>query len=69
MTIRKFFSYIALLGNILYILWILYNGIDEGFKDIASAQAVVLIGLVFLLTLNIILLCLPPRPAPAKFPK
>jgi hypothetical protein len=47
---------IALVGNITYVLWIVYNGIDEGFHGIGSVQAVSLIGLLFLLFLNFILL-------------
>ncbi|MBI2451972.1 hypothetical protein HYV50_02735 [Candidatus Pacearchaeota archaeon] len=45
------------MGNVAYILWILYNGIDEGFKDIGIVQIVSLIGLLILLALNIFLLC------------
>jgi hypothetical protein len=52
----KSLKYIALVGNTVYILWILRNGIDEGFKGIGTVQAVSLTGLVFLLILNIILL-------------
>ena len=48
--------YIALLGNGIYILWLLYNGIDEGFKGVNSVQGVAVTGMVILLILNIILL-------------
>jgi hypothetical protein len=48
--------YIALFGNAIYILWIVYNGIDDGFRNIGSVQAVSLIGLLCLLVLNIFLL-------------
>ena len=45
----------AIAGNVVFILWITYNGIDEGFKgtlpEIASY-----IGLTSLLILNIVLL-------------
>ncbi len=51
-----FIRYIAITGNIAYILWILYNGIDEGFKDIGIVQIVSLVGLLILLALNIFLL-------------
>lgn len=54
--VMKLLRYIALTGNVVYILWIVRNGINEGFRDIASVQAVVLIGLLFLLSLNILLL-------------
>lgn len=52
----KLFTKIALTGDALYILWILYNAIDEGFQHIASVQAVALLGLIILLGLNIMLL-------------
>lgn len=36
-----------------YIFWILYNGIDEGFKNILlSVKNVALIGLIILLVFN-----------------
>jgi hypothetical protein len=49
-------TFTALCGNVLYVLWVLYNGIDDGFRDIASVQGVVLIGLMILLAINFILL-------------
>jgi hypothetical protein len=53
----RFFCYLAIIGNILIVLWILYNVIDEGFQgtiyQIASA-----IGLILLLTLETVLLSL-----------
>ena len=56
MTINKILRNLVLLGNLIYILWILYNGINEGFKNILSVQAIALIGLIILLGLNIFLL-------------
>ncbi len=56
MTIFKFFRGAVIAGNIVYILWILYNGMEEGFKGIATVQAVVLFGLIILLSANIFLL-------------
>ncbi len=47
---------LALFGNAMYILWILYNAIDERGQGISTVQAIVLIGLVFLLALNSIIL-------------
>lgn len=48
-------KYAAVAGNILFVLWMLLNGIAEGFKatiyEIASY-----IGLTLLLTLNTVLL-------------
>ena len=49
-------KYLALVGDMIYILWILYNGIDEGFRNILNIQAIAPIGLVILLALNIFLL-------------
>ena len=51
----KFIRYIAIFGNVIYILWILLNGIDEGFSG-TTVQVVSYVGLIFLLILNIILL-------------
>ncbi len=51
----KFLRYAALAGNVIYILWIVRNGIDEGFKGVGSVQAVSLAGLLCLLVLNSIL--------------
>ena len=48
--------YAALAGNVAYILWIVWNGIDDGFKDIQSVQAASLLGLLCLLALNFFLL-------------
>ena len=56
MEIHKTLRNIALCGDVIYILWVLYNGIDEGFKNIGSVQAIVLIGLILLLAINIFLL-------------
>ena len=52
----KLLKNLALIGDALYAFWILYNGIDEGFRAIRTVEAVALIGLVVLLILNIILL-------------
>lgn len=47
---------IAICGDVIYILWMIYNGIDEGSHGIGSVQAVAISGLIILLILNIILL-------------
>ena len=49
-------KYIVLAGDMIYILWFLYNGIDEGFADIFTIRGIVPIGLVFLLVLNMLIL-------------
>jgi hypothetical protein len=54
-AVYNLFKYVAVAGNVLFVLWMLANGIDEGFKgtiyEIASY-----IGLTLLLTLNTVLL-------------
>ena len=54
-TVFNFLRYIAITGNGLFVLWILYNGINEGFKA-SIIQVVVYLGLIFLLILNAFLL-------------
>jgi len=49
-------KYVALAGDVLFILWIIYNAIDEGFSDAGSVQSIALTGLICLLVLNIWLL-------------
>jgi hypothetical protein len=51
----KLFRYLAIFGNLIFILWITYNGIDEGFKG-TIYQKISYISLTTLLILNIILL-------------
>jgi uncharacterized membrane protein len=53
--INKLLQYIAILGNVIYIFWILYNGIDEGFQG-GPVAIVSFIGLFCLLILNIFLI-------------
>ena len=47
--------YLAIAGNILYILWITYNAIDDGFAG-TPVQIVSYIGIICLLALNMLLL-------------
>ena len=53
--VMKYLMHLAVAGNIIYILWILYNGMDEGFRG-SLVQIVAPLGLVVLLVLNIALL-------------
>jgi hypothetical protein len=53
--VRSFLRYAAIAGNIVYVLWILHNGIDEGFAG-SLVQVVSMIGLMLLLVLNAVLL-------------
>ena len=57
--------YIAILGNASFILWILYNGVDEGFHDIATVQGIVPLVLVILLIVNLMLLWKSSPPDPS----
>ena len=51
----RLFCYAAMLGNLMFVLWILYNAIDEGFKG-TPYQVASGIGLILLLTLETVLL-------------
>lgn len=55
LTIYKVIKYLALVGNVLYILWILYNAVDSGFQE-RPVQAIALTGLIALLILNILII-------------
>jgi hypothetical protein len=54
-AIYNLFKYAAVAGNVLFVLWMLSNGIDEGFKG-TIYQILSYIGLTLLLTLNTVLL-------------
>ncbi len=54
-SLVKPLKYLALSGNILFVLWMLFNGIDEGFRA-TPMQLASYIGLTLLLALNSILL-------------
>lgn len=51
----KWLKYVAVAGNVVYLLWILYNGIDEGFRA-RPVEFVAMFGLMLLLVLNAVLL-------------
>lgn len=53
--IRNWISLIAISGNILFILWVLYNGINEDFAG-TMFERISYIGLMGLLATNAILL-------------
>ena len=48
-------NYIAVFGNAIYFLWVLWNGIDEGGKT-TPVQTISFIGVLFLFIFNIVLL-------------
>jgi hypothetical protein len=47
--------HVAIAGNMLFVLWILYNGMNEGFRG-TRPEVISYIGLVLLLVLNSLLL-------------
>ncbi len=47
--------YVAVVGNVIFILWITFNAIDSGFRG-TIYEKISGIGLIFLLTLNILLI-------------
>jgi len=51
----KELAYLAIAGNVVFILWVTANGIDEGFQGTAP-QLASYIGLIGLLLLNTLLL-------------
>lgn len=48
-------KFLALAGNILLVLWVTYNGIDEGFRGTVY-QKISYVGLILLMALNSALL-------------
>lgn len=53
--IKKILTILAVFGNILFMLWITYNGINEGFEG-TLPEKVSYVGLMCLLVLNTILI-------------
>jgi hypothetical protein len=54
-SLYHLFKYVAIPGNVLFILWVTYNGIDEGFRG-TLVQKASYVGLMLLLALNTILI-------------
>ena len=54
-TVRRWLRYAAIAGDVVFVLWIVRNGIDEGFSA-TPVQAVSYVGLIVLLALNAVLL-------------
>ncbi len=54
-SLSKVLRYCAVAGNVLFILWMLYNGMDEGFRA-TPYQLASYLGLTLLLLLNSVLL-------------
>jgi hypothetical protein len=53
--VRPWIRYVAIAGNVLYVLWIVRNGINEGFSG-NPVQVASYAGLLLLLALNVALL-------------
>ena len=54
-SLSTLFKYLAIAGNVLFILWVTYNGIDEGFRG-TRVQIASYVGLMLLLVLNTVLI-------------
>jgi len=54
-----FLRYAAICGNILFVLWILFNAMDEGFQG-TLPEKLSAVGLIGLLIVNCILLLMKP---------
>ncbi len=52
----KYLRYIAIVGDTIYILWILRIGLNEGFKHMGNIDSLPLSSLLLLLALNLYLL-------------
>ena len=52
---RSWLRYVAIAGNAAFVLWVLYNGIDEGFRGGPVAMAS-MVGLIVVLALDTVLL-------------
>jgi hypothetical protein len=47
---------VGLIGDVVFILWILRNGIEAGFSDIGNIHGIIPLVLALLLALNFVLL-------------
>jgi len=54
-SLYSLFKYLAIAGNVLFILWVTYNGIDEGFSGTLPEKASY-VSLMLLLVLNMVLI-------------
>ena len=49
-------KYLAIVGNLVYVLWILYNGVDEFKLGATTVHVAAYIGIILLLIFNALLL-------------
>jgi hypothetical protein len=54
--LHRLLLYAATFGNVVFVLWMLFNGIDEGFRGSTGPQIASYIGLTVLLALNTLLI-------------
>ncbi len=54
--LHRLLRYAATFGNVVFVLWMLANGIDEGFRGSTGPQIASYIGLTLLLGLNTLLI-------------
>jgi len=54
-SLYSLFKYLAIAGNVLFMLWVTYNGIDEGFSG-TIYQKLSYAGLMLLLVLDTVLI-------------
>lgn len=52
----KQLKYLVLFGNLIFILWMFYNGMDEGWRGATGPEIASYIGLTLLLILNSVLI-------------
>ncbi len=57
-NLNKIARIILILGNLTFLLWIIWNGIDEGAQGVTIIQLASYLSLMTLLILNIIFLIL-----------
>ncbi len=55
LSLSTLLKYLGIAGNVLFILWVTYNGIDEGFSG-TLVQKASYIGLMLLLALDTVLI-------------
>ena len=53
-------GYMAIVGNLIYIFWILHNGLNEGFNNATLVQIISFVGLLILLAIDAVLLSRRP---------
>lgn len=52
----RILGYVAIVGNLIYIFWILHNGLNEGLSGATLVQIISFVGLLILLAIDAVLL-------------